>query len=556
MKSRDREEWGAEDTELWDDFTPSLDDPTMSRDVHEDPEAGENTMIFRPQEGMQTTFLESPETEVFYGGEAGGGKSFALVLDALRYVSEANYRAIIFRRTFDDLSELIDMAREIYVPCGGAYTEARHAFRWGNNAVVFFRHLQHLKNIYNHQGKQYDYIGFDELPQFPKLAYTYLFSRLRGKNPRIIRYQRSTGNPDGEGLLWVKNRFIDPMKPLVRAYFKTILDKDVKVAKGTPGAISRKFVPCIRAENHALMDNDPEYENRLDQLPEDKKRALKFGLWTIQDKPNQLISAASWEAAVSGKNKFKDDGCYTIGSDFGTYEGVDKSVEFLGKGNRPYRCRWWPTTKTVHLAQILANTMREVDSSRTRVGVDCIGPGTGVGDDLEEHHKMGEILERCTHKDKPWEEFIKTQKFYGVTDFDDLRSQMCWKFKLDMDNGDIDLSAFQTPAGYFEEFNTLQEEVMAHTFRVYLGKLIVLPKHELRKPELLGRSPDFFDALVIWNWTRRLHREQSHDIDTEYQADRYMTEWFRKTNEFHESELDRREEVYEDRGIDQGRYDD
>lgn len=490
------------------------------------------TIVIQPQPGMQTEFLQASETEVFYGGQAGGGKSFALVLDAMRYINEAGYKAIIFRRTYDDLSELIDIAREIYTPCGGKYASQRHEFRWKNNAVIFFRHLQHLKDIYSHQGKQYDFIGFDELPQFPKLAYTYLFSRLRGSNPNIVRYMRSTGNPDGEGLLWVKNRFIDPMEPIQKAYFKTVMDRDVKVAHNTPGAISRKFVPCIRAENRALMDNDPEYENRLDQLPEEKKRALKMGLWSIMDKPDQLILTSWWENALNGKNKFVDDMKYTIGGDFGTHDGADKSVEILGIGNRPYRVRSWPKTKTTEFAQILATTASQVATSRVMLGVDCIGPGTGVGDELETHHKLGDRLVRCTHKDPQFEQYVREHRWQGDIEFDDLRSQMWWKLRLDMEAGEIDLSAFQTKEGYFEDFNLLQEEVLAHTFRIYLGKLIVLPKHELRKPELLGRSPDFADALVIWNWTRQYHMEEAHDINTEYQADTYMTDWFQKTNEY------------------------
>jgi len=509
------------------------------------------TLTIQPQPGMQTEFMQCPETEVFYGGQAGGGKSFALIIDALRYVNEAGYKAIIFRRTYDDLSELINMAREIYIPCGAKYSEQRHEFRWPNNATIFFRHLLHLKHIYSHQGKQYDYIGFDELPQFPKLAYTYLFSRLRGTNPNIKRYMRGTGNPDGEGLLWVKNRFIDPMPPLTRGYFKTVMDRDVKVTEHTPGAISRKFVPCVRAENRVLMENDPEYENRLDQLPEDKKRALKQGLWTIMDKPNQLILTSWWEAAVDGDNKFTDDGRYTIGGDFGTYYGEDKSVEVLGIGNRPYRIRHWPMTKTTHFSQILATTASQLPSNRIMLGVDCIGPGTGVGDELEEHHGLSSRLIRCTHKDPQFEQYLRKHRWIGDIEFDDLRSQMWWKFKVDMENGDIDLSAFQTQTGYFDDFNTLQEEVLVHTFRIYLGKLIVLPKHEIRKPEVLGRSPDFADALVIWNWTRQYHMEEAHDINSEYQADHYMTEWFQKTNEYNLEEG-----TYDDDYADKGVYDD
>lgn len=466
---------------------------------------------------------------MFYGGEAGGGKSAALLIDAVYQVNIPYYSAIIFRRTYPDLEGLINLARQWYVPCGATYNESKHLFTWKNGSRIKFGHMQYVKDIYSHQGQEYDYIGFDELPQFPKLAYTYLFSRLRGANPDIKRMMRGTGNPDGEFLLWVKNRFFDPMDPMRVGYFKTINDKDVKVAKGTVGCISRKFIPCIRAENRILMDADPEYENRLDQLPEDKKRALKLGLWTMQDKPNQLIHSDWWDNALEGKNEFQDNGKYTIGADFGTHQGVDKSVEFLGIGNKPYRCRYWPKTKAPEFAMILAETASSVDRGNVMIGVDSIGPGCGVADDLEVHHNCNDILDRCSHKDPRFD-----ARYIGEIQFDNLRSQMWWKFKLDMEAGDIDLSAFtQKPhedsdQGYFDEFNTLQEDILAHTFRVYNGKLIVIPKHDLKKPEILGRSPDFGDALVIWNWTRRHHYGDKDDLAGEYQVDAYIdADWLR-----------------------------
>jgi len=478
------------------------------------------TEIWKPQEGMQEVFCESSETEIFYGGQAGGGKSIALIIIGARYISEPNYKAIIFRRTFPETEELITEARKIYTPLGGVYKGALHAFVWSNGAKVMFSHMQHIKDIYSHMGRQYDFIGFDELTHFPKLAYTYLFSRLRGTNPKIKKFMRSTGNPDGPGLLWVKNRFYDPMTPLQAAFFKTFASRDVKVTQDTPGAISRKFVPCVRSENKALMDNDPEYENRLDQLPEDKKRALKEGLWTLMDKPDQLIQSEWWEAATNGANPYHDDGNYTIGADFGTHQGVDKSVEFVGKGNRPYSCRSWPKTKTTQFAQILADSANSVTHNRVMIGIDSIGPGTGVADELEEHHKLAAIVDRCSHKDPIFDE-----KYIGDIQFDNLRSQMWWKMKKDMEDGLIDLSLFQG-AAYFEDYHELEEEILAHTFRVYNGKLIVVSKEELRKPEHIGRSPDYADALVIWNWTRRHHMTREVNADADYEVDDDMKAMF------------------------------
>ncbi|MCP3683436.1 MAG: hypothetical protein GY861_12180, partial [bacterium] len=478
--------------------------------------------------------------EVFTGGEAGGGKSFLLLLDAMRYLKEPGYKAVIFRRTYPDLEDLINEARQIYVPCGAKYNAAKHNFVWENNSIIMFRHMQHVKDIYSHQGKQYDYIGFDELPHFPKIAYTYLFSRLRGKNPNIKRYIRSTGNPDGEHVLWVKHRFVDQLKPGEIAYFKTINDKDVKVAKETRGAISRKFIPCIRDENRVLMENDPDYENMLDQLPEAKKRALKDGKWDVQDKPDQIVETKWWEKALLGGNEYVDDGNYTVACDFG-HRGKDLSVEFLGRGNRPYRCRSWNMTKTTQMADILAMTCGSVAKTRVMLGVDCIGPGAGVGDDIETHHAwLAAKMERCVEKDDLYKPLYKGQMV-----FNNLRSQMWWKFREDMQEGTIDLSAFmkkdapgdgvkveemtssQKEDGYFEDLFTLQEEILAHTYRVHNGKLIVIPKEDLRKPENLGRSPDFADALVIWNWVRRHHYDYSAAEDEEYEADTYMKQYMK-----------------------------
>jgi hypothetical protein len=105
---------------------------------------------------------------------------------------------------------------------------------------------------------------------------------------------------------------------------------------------------------------------------------------------------------------------------------------------------------------------------------------------------------------------------------------MWWKFKSDMENGNIDLSAFQTEEGYFDDFKIMEEEVLAHTFRVYNGKLIVLPKDELRKIEHLGRSPDFADALVIWNWARRDQEGAKSDPGvSEYEIDHYSKAMFK-----------------------------
>ena len=70
-------------------------------------------VVFRANEGPQTTFLESPERDVLYGGAAGGGKSYALLADVLRDASNPNHRGLLLRRTLAELTELIDKSKGV-----------------------------------------------------------------------------------------------------------------------------------------------------------------------------------------------------------------------------------------------------------------------------------------------------------------------------------------------------------------------------------------------------------------------------------------------------------
>ncbi len=270
--------------------------------------------VICPQPGGQTDFLSRPETEVLAGGAAGGGKSYALILDALglQYqdtifgiaaYKHPRYRAVIFRRTSTRLQNLIDLAKELYFPLGATFAlqrkgEPGSSFTFPSRAKIFLCHLEMDSDIESHQGAAYQYIGFDELTQFTLKQYLYLFSRLRGvvsnNGMNITMRIRSTTNPTGEGLVWVRRRFIKNQSKVLapgRTYF-FISDPNADSPEDNPQGIevhpgdpqwlngkSRTFIPAFLYENKILMESDPGYAGNIMQLGKKMEAALLHGDW-------------------------------------------------------------------------------------------------------------------------------------------------------------------------------------------------------------------------------------------------------------------------------------
>ena len=241
----------------------------------------ENRVIWTPQP-KQKRFQERPEYEALYGGAAGGGKSDALLAEALRQVHIPHYRAIIFRKTYPNLSELIDRSKEIYL---GAYPRARynhteHCWTFPSGAKIYFGSMQHTSDRTNYQGKRYDFVAFDELTHFALEEYMYMMSRNRPGGPGTRVYIRATTNPGGIGHGWVKERFISaapPLTPIVSEYDVATPEGMVKLKR------SRIFVPATIFDNKRLLENDPMYLANLAMMPEAEKAALLYGSWDSFD---------------------------------------------------------------------------------------------------------------------------------------------------------------------------------------------------------------------------------------------------------------------------------
>jgi len=206
--------------------------------------------------GKQKEFLALECFEALYGGAAGGGKSDALLMAALQYVHVPGYAALILRRTYADLAlpgAIMDRAKEWLIAKGVPWNDQEKRFRFPSGATLTFGYLDTERDRYRYQGAELQFIGFDELTQFPEQWYRYLLSRLRRVQGAVVPLRaRGATNPGGLGHDWVRRRFID-------------------------GDGSRAFVPASLSDN-TFLDAD-EYRLALSQLDSGTRRQLLDGLW-------------------------------------------------------------------------------------------------------------------------------------------------------------------------------------------------------------------------------------------------------------------------------------
>ena len=234
-------------------------------------EAAKDKVIFRPNDGPQTDFLAAPETDVLYGGAAGGGKSYAMLVDPLRFAHKAAHRALILRRSMPELRELIDKSRELYPKAfpGCKFREVEKIWTFPSGAKLEFGFLERDADVYRYQGQAYSWIGFDEITHLAtEFSWNYLSSRLRTTDPDITPYMRCTANPGGIGAHWVKKRYVTPSAPN-------------ESFEGVDG-LTRRFIPA-RLEDNPYLAKDGRYEQMLKSLPDVQRRQLLEGNWEITE---------------------------------------------------------------------------------------------------------------------------------------------------------------------------------------------------------------------------------------------------------------------------------
>lgn len=307
--------------------------------------------VIRPQKGPQEKFLATSADIAIYGGAAGGGKTYALLMEPLRYIFTKGYRAVIFRKNYTQITAsggLWDESLDMYSDIVGAIPLKTPKFQWSfqKKGNVFFDYLWREEDVFNWQGSQITFIGFDELTHFSKRQFFYMLSRNRS-TCGIKPYIRATCNPDADS--WVADFiswWIDPksgypisersgkIRYMARVEdeiiwadsYRELEEKGIERSK----VKSVTFIASTLNDNKILMKKDPSYRANLEALPLVEKERLLHGNWKIKpaaglffkrvqireiltEIPKDLVAVCrGWDLAATDKDE-DDEAAFTAG---------------------------------------------------------------------------------------------------------------------------------------------------------------------------------------------------------------------------------------------------
>lgn len=232
-------------------------------------------VVWAPQPGPQKALVDCPLPEIFFGGARGGGKTDGVLgkyaLKAERYGSAFN--ALFCRRELPMLDDAIERSHEIYGPLGARWNEQKKTWRFPRGGRLRFRPLERVADADKYQGQNVTDACVEEAGLYPDPA---PIDRLNG----VLRSAHGvptqlilTGNPGGAGQLWIKHRYIDPAPRGMRVLERTL-----------PNGRKHKFVfiPSRIQDNRKLLENDPDYINRLYLVgSKELVRAWLEGDWNV-----------------------------------------------------------------------------------------------------------------------------------------------------------------------------------------------------------------------------------------------------------------------------------
>lgn len=257
-------------------------------------------------------FLSTPADIAIYGGAAGGGKTWAALIEPMRHVTNSKFEAVILRRTRPQITQaggLLSESEKVYPDLGGKCNLSSLKWEFPSGASVQFKQMQHEKSKLEWQGAQLALAIFDELTHFTEGQFFYLVSRMRSDSG-VRPYMRGTCNPDADSWVaeliawWIDQDtgYAIPERSGIVRWF--VRDGDALLWGDTPEELREKvphwedkhfrpksftFISATVYDNLALLANDPDYLSNLMALPLVEREQLLGGNWKIRASAGMLF---------------------------------------------------------------------------------------------------------------------------------------------------------------------------------------------------------------------------------------------------------------------------
>lgn len=334
-----------EENEIVELAYPTINLPNNGRDK-------KDSFQLAPQAGPQTQFMASSADIIIYGGAAGGGKTYALLLEALRHKDVKNFGAVIFRHNYNQITAeggLWDASQKIFnqVPDAHSRKSPKLHWRFDGGAKLSFAHIERDEDLKSWQGTEIAYIGFDELTHFTKHQFLYMLSRNR-TTCGIRPYVRATCNPDSDSWVaefiswWIDQETGYAIPERSGQVRWMVVLNDIIYWGDTPEELAKKyevnvedcksvtFIASRLKDNKILMDSDPGYLANLKAMTEVDMERLLRGNWKIKaaagsffkrsqvgeiltEVPKDLVAVCrGWDLAATDKDE-DDEAAFTAG---------------------------------------------------------------------------------------------------------------------------------------------------------------------------------------------------------------------------------------------------
>jgi len=267
---------------------------------------------FLPNPGPQSDAYLSPADELFFGGAAGGGKSYLAVGLALN----SHRNSLVFRRNYKQILGLIDAAVAIRGTRDG-YNGQDKLFNLADGKVLEFGSMPNESDKEKYQGRGHDYIAFDELTHFTESQYRFVIGWCRSTIPNQRSRILATGNPPltAEGLWvteywgpWLNPAHPNPANPGELRWFTSVDGRDREMDGPGPHIIdgqqvmarSRTFIPARLEDNPDLAKTG--YAASLEAMPEPMRTMMREGRFDLQLKQEEdSIIPVHWIMAAQAR---------------------------------------------------------------------------------------------------------------------------------------------------------------------------------------------------------------------------------------------------------------